>query len=121
MGTGRRLELISPSDYLASELGSEPKHEYLGGVVNLLVALGSRLRGHAYLSLPSLQQYWLVEQEEAAIVTYRRTDQGFQREVFAELEAAIPIPALNLQIPLSEIYERVHFGPEEDAQGSTTL
>src|SRR3954454_16877082 len=60
MSTARKLNLISVEEYLAGELTSPLKHEYLGGVVyamagarnahnliatNTLVALGARLRG----------------------------------------------------------------------------
>jgi Uma2 family endonuclease len=60
MSTARKLNLVSVDDYLAHELISPRKHEYLGGVVyamagarnahnsiatNTLVALGTRLRG----------------------------------------------------------------------------
>jgi Uma2 family endonuclease len=60
MTAAEKLNLISVEDYLAGELISPVKHEYLGGVVyamagarnahnliasNTLVALGSRLRG----------------------------------------------------------------------------
>jgi Uma2 family endonuclease len=60
MTAAEKLNLISVRDYLAGELISPIKHEYLGGVVyamaearnahnliasNTLVALGSRLRG----------------------------------------------------------------------------
>lgn len=60
MSAALKLQLISVEDYLAGELVSEVKHEYLGGEVyamagarnvhnliasNTLVALGSRLRG----------------------------------------------------------------------------
>src|SRR5438067_643283 len=60
MSAAKKLNLISVDDYLAGELKSPSKHEYLGGVIyamagarnlhnliasNALVALGSRLRG----------------------------------------------------------------------------
>src|SRR5215510_6076259 len=60
MTAALKLNLVSVEDYLAGELVSPIKHEYLGGVVyamagarnvhyiistNLLVALGSRLKG----------------------------------------------------------------------------
>lgn len=60
MTAARRLNLVAVDDYLAGELTSPVKHEYLGGVLyamagavnahnaiasNTLVALGSRLRG----------------------------------------------------------------------------
>src|SRR5205823_6808947 len=60
MSAALKLNLISVDDYLAGELASPIKHEYLGGVVyamagarnahnliaaNTIVALGTRLRG----------------------------------------------------------------------------
>src|SRR5205809_2523064 len=60
MSAAKKWNLVSVKDYLAGELASPVKHEYLGGVVyamagarnahnmiatNTLVALGSRLRG----------------------------------------------------------------------------
>src|SRR5439155_3181988 len=60
MTAAKKLELIPVEDYLAGELVSPIKHEYLGGVVyamagarnahnliatNTLVAVGNRLRG----------------------------------------------------------------------------
>jgi Uma2 family endonuclease len=152
MSTAKKLNLMSIGDYLAGELISPIKHEYLGGVVyamagarnahnliasNTLVSLGVRLRGgrcrpfnsdtkirirlpahfrfyypdasvicrpnpqtdsfqdepaalfevlsrktrridegekkDAYLTIPSLGAYVLIEQEFPAVVAYRRT------------------------------------------------
>src|SRR5260370_15113279 len=152
MSTAKKLNLVGIDDYLAGELISSVKHEYLGGVVyamagarnahnliasNTLVALGSRLRGRpcrpfnsdtkirvrlpaqtrfyypdgsvicrpnpqtdsfqdepsvlfevlsrrtrridegekkeAYLTIPSLGAYLIIEQESPAIVVFRRT------------------------------------------------
>lgn len=195
MNSVRKLDLISPASYLAQELQSTTKHEYLGGVVyamsgasnrhnriatNVTVALGSQLRGRsceafnsdtkvriilpahtrfyypdamvvcrsnpegdtyqdtpalivevlsprtrrtdegekkeAYLSVPSLHYYLLVEQEEAAVVAYRRTDQGFVRSVYQGLQDSIVLPELDLEFSLAEIYARVRFGPEPDEE-----
>src|SRR5262249_36690871 len=64
MTAAKKLNLISVDDYLATELTSQVKHEYLGGVIyamagarnahnriasNTLVALGYRLRGNKCL------------------------------------------------------------------------
>src|SRR5713226_10746586 len=61
MSAAKKLNLISVEDYLASELDSPTKHEYLGGVVyamagarnahntiasNTLIGMGARLRGN---------------------------------------------------------------------------
>lgn len=194
MTAAQKLNLISVEDYLAGELVSPVKHEYLGGLAyamaggrnvhnliatNIIVRLGSRLRGggcrpynsdtkirvrlsrqvrfyypdalvicrpnppndsfqdepaaifevlsrrsrridageklDAYLTIPSLFIYALVEQETAAVVLYRRTEQGFVREVYQGLDAVLPLAEIEIELPLAEIYEGVEFVPEPDA------
>lgn len=66
----------------------------------------------AYLTIPSLQIYALVEQESAGVVVYRRQGAEFTREVYADLAEIIPLPELETELPLAEIYEGVEFGPE---------
>jgi len=68
MTAAKQLNLISVDDYLEEELVARIKHEYLGGVVyamaggtnvhnaiasNILIALGTRLRGHTCRALNS--------------------------------------------------------------------
>src|SRR5262249_55074732 len=69
---------------------------------------------NAYLTIPSLGAYLLIEQEFPAVVAFRRTEQGFVREVYQGLEAVIPLPEIETELPLSEIYEAVEFVPEAD-------
>ena len=193
MSTAKKLDLVSVDEYLAGELVSPVKHEYLGGVVyamagarnahniiatNTLVALGSRLRGRtcrpfnsdtkirvrlpaqvrfyypdasvicrpnpqtdsfqdepavvaevisrrtrrvdegekkeAYLTIPSLGVYLLIEQDSPAVVVFRRTEHGFVREVFPGLDAVLPLPEIDIDLPLAEIYEAVEFRPEQE-------
>ena len=191
MSAVKKLNRINVEDYLAGELISPRKHEYLGGVVyamagarnvhtliasNVLVALGSRLRGRpcraynsdtkirvrlpaqvrfyypevsvicrpnpqsdsfqdepavivevlsaktrridegekkdAYLTIPSLSVYLLVEQDVPLVVAYRRTEQGFVREVHEGLDAIVPLSEIETALPLADIYESVEFHPE---------
>ena len=193
MSAAPKLDLISIDDYLAGELVSAIKHEYLGGFVyamagarnahnliagNVFASLHTRLRGSkcrpynsdtkirvrlpmqfrfyytdasvvcdpnpphdsyqdepvaivevlsrhtrrtdegekkdAYLTIPSLQNYLLVEQEIAAVTVHRRTQQGFVREVYTGLEAVIPLPEVDAELPLAEIFEDVVFTPEAE-------
>ncbi|MGE0609259.1 MAG: Uma2 family endonuclease [Pirellulales bacterium] len=195
MTAAQKLHLISVEDYLAGELASPVKHEYLGGVVyamagarnahnviagNLFASLHGRLRGRAcrpynsdtkirirlpsqwrfyypdvsvvcqpnpqsdsfqdapvalfevlslatrridvgekkdfYLAIPSLMAYVVVEQETAAVVLYRRTEHGFTREVHEGLSAVLPLPEIETELPLAELYEGVAFVPESDDQ-----
>lgn len=191
MSAVKKLNLISPEEYLAGELVSPIKHEYLGGVVyamagarnahNIIAgstfgALYVRLRGRpcrpfnsdtkirihlpkhirfyypelsvvcrpnpledsfqdepvvivevlsrktrrldegekkdAYLTIPSLRVYLLIEQDIPAVVVYRRTEHDFVREVYEGLQAVIPLPEIDTELPLADVYEAVEFTPE---------
>jgi Uma2 family endonuclease len=68
---------------------------------------GEKLEG--YCALPSVENYLLVEAERALVIGYRRTPGGFIREVHSGLEAIIPLPSIETELPLAEIYERVIF------------
>jgi hypothetical protein len=76
-----------------------------------------------YLSIASLAVYLLIEQDEPTVIAYRRSDQGFEREVYQGLEAVIGLPEIDCQLPLAEIYDRVEFGAEpidDDEDGGGT-
>jgi Uma2 family endonuclease len=66
----------------------------------------------AYLAIPSLRVYVLIEQEVATIVVYRRTAQGFVREVYEGMNAVVPLGEIETELPLTEVYERVEFVPD---------
>ena len=191
MTAAKKLNLVSVEDYLAGELESPVKHEYLGGLVyamagarNLhnrlasrtLGSLFTRLRGRrceafnsdtkirvrvsnqirfyypdvsvicrfnpesdsyqdepaalfevlsqktrridegekkdAYLTIASLHVYGLIETECPRVVVYRRTPGGFVCEVYEGLEAVIPLPEIEAELPLGEIYQGVQFTSE---------
>jgi len=193
MSTATKLNLVSVEDYLAGELISVVKHEYLGGLVyamadtrnvhniiagNVLGLLYARLRGRhcrpfdshtkirirlpthvrfyypdvsvicrpnpqndsfqdepaalfevfsrrtrrvdegekkdAYLTIPSLGVYVLLEQDMAAAIVFRRTEHGFVREVYEGLDAVIPLDEIETALPLADVYDGVEFHPEPD-------
>lgn len=195
MTAAKKLSLISVEDYLAGELTSPVKHEYLGGVVyamagarnvhndiatNALIAMGSRLRGmkcrafnsdakiriqlprqvrfyyadagvvcrpnprddsyhdepvvivevlsrstrridegekkDAYLTIPSLLAYLLVEPDEPKVVVHRRSADGFVAEVYEGLDAVISLSEVEIELPLAELYDRVDFVPEPEPE-----
>ena len=68
----------------------------------------------AYLTLPSLRAYVLIEQETAAAVVFRRNDTGWEREVYAGMDAIIPLGEIGTDLPLAEIYDGVEFSSELD-------
>jgi Uma2 family endonuclease len=66
----------------------------------------------AYLTIPSLGVYLLVEQELPAIVAFRRTAQGFVREVYEGMDTVVPLEEIETELRLAEVYETVQFVPE---------
>ncbi len=187
------LNLIAAEEYLASELMSPVKREYIGGKAyakeeannrhnliasNVLGATGFRLRGshyhalnsdtkirirlathirfyypdasviyqsnpgdeyhqdepailfevlmpntrridegekkEAYLTIPSVSVYALVEMQAPSVLVYRRTEHGFVPEVYEGLDAVLSLPEIGIDLPLAEIYEAVEFQPEPE-------
>ncbi|MFN0076656.1 MAG: Uma2 family endonuclease [Prosthecobacter sp.] len=178
--------MISPADYLETELLSPIKREYIAGRVyamgefqnrhniiagNTLVTLHARLRGKkcrpfnsdtklrirfpnhvrfyypdvqvvcqpnsvdesfqdqpnvivevlsestrrtdegekldAYLTIPSLETYLLVDSTNKEVVVQQRGDTGFTRSVYIGDDGVIPLACLGFDLPLAEIYEGV--------------
>ena len=196
MSAAHKLSLISVEDYLAAELRSETKHEYLGGVIhamaggsfnhntialNVATTLRTQLRGkrcrpfnsdtkirvdlpnlvkfyypdasviceplppqqsfhnapvvvvevlsrstrridmdekkNAYLAIPSLVAYIMIEQNDPLAVVFRRSQEDvFQREVYEGLDAVIHLPEIETDLALSDVYEDVTFTPEPDEE-----
>ena len=75
----------------------------------------------AHLTLASLSVYVLVEQETAAVVAFRRTADGFAREVHRGMGAVLPLSEIGSDLPLAEIYEGVEFAPEPDEEDSANF
>jgi hypothetical protein len=80
----KKLDLNSVEDYLAGELVSPIKHEYLGGYV--YAKAGAR-NSHNRIATNTVGLY-----------------EG--------LDAVIPLPEIDTELPLAEIYESVEFIPE---------
>jgi Uma2 family endonuclease len=70
----------------------------------------------AYLTIPSLSLYLLIEQDSLAVVVFRRGARGFSREDYVGLEALVRLDEIGSTLPLSELYDGVAFGPEPGGQ-----
>lgn len=68
----------------------------------------------AYCRIPSLAAYLLVEQDGPSVVVYRRSGDDFVRESYDGQAAVVPLPEIETELPLAEIYDRVVFVPEEE-------
>lgn len=63
----------------------------------------------AYMTMSSLKVLIFVEPDEALVLIYRRSTPqgGFAVEEYAGSDAVIPLPEMDAEIPLAELYERV--------------
>ena len=59
----------------------------------------------AYLTIPSLTHYILLEQSMIAAIVYQRNVSGFDRLVVTGQHDAIEIPELNISLLLSDSYD----------------
>ncbi len=70
---------------------------------------GEKLLG--YQAIGSLQSYLLVEQRMARIEQYTHIDNGqWMYQTVQGLESMLAIPALNITLALSDIYDGIDFG-----------
>lgn len=66
---------------------------------------------NAYLTIPSLECYVILEQHTPVVIVLRRTPQGFVRETYEGIEQSIELPTLRCSLPLRDIYEGIEFTP----------
>jgi Uma2 family endonuclease len=59
----------------------------------------------AYLTIPSLSAYVLIDQDTAQAAVWRRAEHGFEQEIHRGIEALIPLPEIDAKLPLAELYE----------------
>ena len=62
-----------------------------------------------YRSIPSFREYLLVRQDEPLVELYSKQSQGWLLSDFDSLEQSIPIDSLNIELPMSEIYQGIRF------------
>lgn len=77
----------------------------------------------AYLAIPTLMAYLVIETDRPRVVVHRRTDNGFVAEVYEGLNAVIPLEAVEAELPFAELYARVafdHEGAKDAEDGSPT-
>lgn len=64
-----------------------------------------------YLAIHSVCVYILLEPNIIAALVYRRTQEGFDREIYEGLEAIIRLSETKGELNLSEAYSRGEFQP----------
>lgn len=66
----------------------------------------------AYCQLPSLQVYVLVEQESPDLRVFRRSGNSWIEQVYSGLDVILPLPEIDAELPLSEIFSQLQFVAE---------
>ncbi len=62
----------------------------------------------AYLTIPTLKVLLLVETDKPSVTVYRRKPGlGFESELHEGMDAVIPLPEIEAELSLAELYERV--------------
>lgn len=64
-----------------------------------------------YRKIKSLRYYLLVAQTAPIVEVYGRTNEGsvFTYEVYETIDAVIQLPALDFEMPMSEVYKYIEF------------
>lgn len=64
----------------------------------------------AYLTISTLKALLFVEPDSPSVLVYRRkSGGGFFAEEHDNLESSIPLPEIDAELPLADLYERVRF------------
>ena len=63
----------------------------------------------AYLTIPTLAAYLLIETDRPRVVVHHRTPEGFVAHVYEGVDATVALEAVGAELPLKELYERVDF------------
>jgi Uma2 family endonuclease len=78
----------------------------------------------AYLTIPSLSAYLLIESSHPRVVVHRRgPDRNFVPELYEGMDAVIPFDDVGCALSLAELYERVDFtaAAREDAEDEESM
>ena len=112
-----RIRFYYPDVQVVCE-SNAPTDVYQDQPVLIIDVLSPSTRAHdldeklnAYLSIPSLECYVILEQHMPFAIVLRRTPNGFLCESHEGIEATIDLPFIGGTLPLREIYEGVEFTP----------
>ena len=63
----------------------------------------------AYLSIPSLNHYLLIEQDQAKVIVYQENGTSFEQSVVEGLDQIIEFADMETDLSLTEIYQDITF------------
>ena len=72
------------------------------------------VKAREYEATPSVRRYVMLEQDSAAAVVYARAGDGWTHDILLA-DSSLALPEIELEFPLTELYEGVEFEtPAED-------
>ena len=72
------------------------------------------LKSTFYRNLPTLKQYLIIEQSRIHIELLTRQEGGWFVQDFDQFDVAIPLDAIGVQLPVSEVYRGIEFNEDEN-------
>lgn len=72
-------------------------------------------KNEAYRHIPSLKHYVVVAQDALIVQSFVRTGEGWVHTIMQGVDGVLPIPALGLDLPLTDIYEDTDLAAEARA------
>jgi Uma2 family endonuclease len=62
-----------------------------------------------YFDAPSIEAYLIVDQDRPRADLYTRTSEGWHVRMFSNEDDVIPLPMLNCELPLAQVYRGIEF------------
>ncbi|MCY3833315.1 MAG: Uma2 family endonuclease [Chloroflexi bacterium] len=62
-----------------------------------------------YLEVPSIEAYLIVDQDRPRADLYTRAEEGWHVRVFDQAEDVIPLPLLDCELSLAQVYRGIEF------------
>ncbi|MDE2776020.1 MAG: Uma2 family endonuclease [Chloroflexota bacterium] len=66
-----------------------------------------------YFAVPSIAAYLIVDQDRPRADLYTRSKEGWHLQIFNNAEDVIPLPMLDCQLPLAQVYRGIEFAVAE--------
>ena len=63
----------------------------------------------AYRTIPSLQAYVLIAQDQPLVEHFQRQGESWLLTAYSGLDAVVPLPAIGCTLRLHDVYRRVRF------------
>lgn len=113
-----QLKIAPSGRYVYPDVLVACSPEYAGNMLTnpdlVIEVLSERTAEHdlghkmdAYAALGSIQEYWFISQSDVRIIQCFRTEEGWELRHHTDLEATIRCDALDIGIPVREVYRRV--------------